>query len=58
MEDYFEWLRILKEAKAAGITTTEIRKWLEEIIKSKEKAPQSHAGLEALMISRIEAKYK
>ena len=58
MEDYFEWLRILEEAKAAGITTTEIREWLEEVIKSKEKASQSHAGLEAHLIGRIEAKYK
>jgi DNA-binding transcriptional MerR regulator len=55
-KDYFEWLKIIQEAKKIGLTTEEIRIWLKVIV-DKENTPESHAGLEAYLIRRIEAKY-
>jgi DNA-binding transcriptional MerR regulator len=55
-ENYFEWLKIIREAQKMGLTTEEIRIWM-KLVADKKKTPTSHAGLEAHLIRRIEAKY-
>lgn len=40
MSEWLEWLEEIQRAKEAGLTTKDIREWLNELIKEKNQLKQ------------------